>query len=94
MKVGSLVVFLGCNDLAKHTFIWLPKPKEDVITIRSFDHNPRFNETIAYFEEGIVGYNSQGQEVGIPLRFLQEVQTKDEWNKMLDEILESQTCEF
>jgi hypothetical protein len=83
MKVGSLVVFIGCAIRNDINIIWIPKIKEEVITIRAIRHSMEPN---AVFEEGVIGHNKAGMELGIRLDYLKEVQSPEDGAEIVEEI--------
>ena len=87
MKIGSLVVFLGVpaeqiNPMFK--IDWLPKPLEEVLTIREFKNCEVTEVVVAFVEEGVIGF-SDGEELGFPLHLLREIQPPEEGAMVIEE---------
>lgn len=81
MKPGSLVVCIRQPKANGHPDVkWLPVGDgKTIYTIREIDDGPEEPEPGAMFEEGVIGYNSvTGQEVGVFLSFLKEIQPPEE----------------
>lgn len=79
MKPGSLVVVLPLGDWKKYSDLnnwdikWLPVNNEkDIHVLRTVNES----DDIVYvtFEEGIIGYNHDGSELGINSQFVREVE--------------------
>lgn len=87
MKVGSLVVVKPLPP-AISLVVWEPKDDESTIyTIRGIVHCPVYIEDVAFFEEGVLGYNTMGEELGIPLEWLREIQPPQDLTELIEECL-------
>lgn len=74
MKIGSIVAVKPAVPQIGVQILWLPVMDERTpYMIRDFGKCPVSNLDLAYLEEGILGYNSIGQELGFPLQFLIEL---------------------
>ena len=82
MKVGSLVVFIGGR--ATDRVVWMPTVDE-VYTIRDIRQSPNYGP-YALLEEGVVGVHTDGNEYGIALGCLREIQPPEEGKELIKEV--------
>lgn len=83
MIKGSLVIFDGVLTSSESPILWFPKAKTDILTIRTINCHDGF--FFAYFEEGVIGYHNS-EEIGIPLRYLKEIQSAGEGYEILSSV--------
>lgn len=82
MKVGSLVEYIGASNIHPN-FTWVPE-KGSIYTIRFIDTD--YIMPYAFLEEGVVGLDFLGREMGIGLGCLREVQPPEEGVMLIEEV--------
>lgn len=91
MKPGTIVVVLPlrykiAEDLKSYVK-WLPQDDEKTpYVIRGENYCPISDSRIFYLEEGVIGYNRRGMEIGLGIKDLREILPPEDISEVIEEI--------
>lgn len=90
MKAGTIVVVLPFGPIHpafKARITWLPVADEKTpYMVRGSEICPVFGVRVYFLEEGIIGYNENGDEFGIEEKLLRELLPPEDISEVMEEI--------
>lgn len=88
MKVGSIVVVLPLPKVVEsvaHLVKWLPVSDENTPYMVRSIFDDKNKDVLVTLEEGIVGYNTDGIEFGIPIEYFREILPPEDLTELIEE---------